>query len=317
LFLCAALCTASSAQLHEPIEPIPLESPGDPGRAVLGEALFQDVRLSANRDRACATCHPLDHAGMDGRPRGRAAGDIRYLRNVPTIFNVGFNLFFLWDGKFEALRDLNDRVVQDPAIMGSKWPDLVVALKADPALLRQFASLYADGITRETVLDALENFERSAITPNARFDRYLRGDAGALTAVEVHGYELFKSYGCVACHQGRNVGGNLFQKFGIFPHAVAPQTDGAPIDMGRFSTTHDDLDVGVFRVPSLRNVAVTAPYFHSGSTYRLEEAVATMAQAQLGRSLKPEEVGAVVQFLGTLTGEYRGRPLGPATRPAR
>jgi cytochrome c peroxidase len=201
--------------------------------------------------------------------------------------------------------------------MGSKWPDLVVALKADPALLRQFASLYADGITRETVLDALENFERSAITPNARFDRYLRGDAGALTAVEVHGYELFKSYGCVACHQGRNVGGNLFQKFGIFPHAVAPQTDGAPIDMGRFSTTHDDLDVGVFRVPSLRNVAVTAPYFHSGSTYRLEEAVATMAQAQLGRSLKPEEVGAVVQFLGTLTGEYRGRPLGPATRPAR
>jgi cytochrome c peroxidase len=158
-------------------------------------------------------------------------------------------------------------------------------------------------------LDALVTYERSLITPNARFDRYLRGDREALTAEEQRGYQLFKAYGCIACHQGVNVGGNLFQKFGIFQDPVAPRRPGAAADLGRFLVTGAARDREVFRVPSLRNVALTAPYFHDGRAPTLEHAVITMARVQLGRTLTGEESGVIVQFLHSLTGEYQGRSL--------
>jgi cytochrome c peroxidase len=158
-------------------------------------------------------------------------------------------------------------------------------------------------------LDALASFERSLLTPNSRFDRYLRGEQDALTEPEQQGYQLFKSYGCVACHQGINIGGNMYQKFGVFQEPGGSRTPAMVVDLGRYQITKVPRDREVFRVPSLRNVAATAPYFHDGRARTIEDAVETMARAQLGRALTPEEIKLIVQFLRTLTGEYHGRPV--------
>jgi cytochrome c peroxidase len=169
-----------------------------------------------------------------------------------------------------------------------------------------FNTAYAAGLRPANVLDALASFERSLLTPDARFDRYLRGEPQALSAPEQQGYRLFKSYGCVACHQGVNIGGNLYQKFGVFEEPGGRESPAALIDFGRYAVTKVPRDRAVFRVPSLRNVAVTAPYFHDGREPALEGAVDTMARVQLGRTLTPEEIGLIVRFLQTLTGEYHG-----------
>jgi cytochrome c peroxidase len=150
-------------------------------------------------------------------------------------------------------------------------------------------------------------FERSLNTPNSRFDRYLRGDATALTTAEVDGYKEFKSLGCVSCHQGTNVGGNLYQRLGVMEQP--DPTNTLVDDLGRFGVSGDEQDKHVFKVPSLRNVAVTAPYFHNGSVPTLQGAVAIMARYQLGRQLTSSEVELLVAFLKTLTGEYEGRVL--------
>jgi cytochrome c peroxidase len=167
------------------------------------------------------------------------------------------------------------------------------------------------------VVDALVSYERSLVTPNARFDRYLRGERQALNNEELKGYELFKGYGCASCHQGVNVGGNLFQKFGVFPDPAAPPNPREEVDLGRFNVTKVARDREVFRVPSLRNVALTAPYFHDGRARTLKKAVGTMARVQLGRWLRPQEIDVIVQFLHTLTGEYRSRPLAVPTQEAQ
>jgi cytochrome c peroxidase len=159
------------------------------------------------------------------------------------------------------------------------------------------------------VLDALASFERSLLTPNSRFDRYLRGERHILTEPEQQGYRLFKSYGCVTCHQGVNIGDNMYQKFGVFADTKDTGNPAVVIDAGRYAVTKVPRDREVFRVPSLRNVAVTAPYFHDGRARSLEEAVETMAKVQLGMTLTHEESGLIVQFLHTLTGEYQGRPV--------
>jgi cytochrome c peroxidase len=253
---------------------------------------------------------------MDGLRRSKASGNIRILRNAPSIFNVGFNLFYNWDGKFETLSALDDFVLRDPALMGNDWTELLATLRVDPSYLAHFGSIYPEGISKLSVLDALDYFLRNLTSPNSRFDKYLRGDTKALNESELRGYKLFKSYGCISCHQGINVGGNLFQKFGVFtqPNFWLPQEE--PVDAGRYAITHDERDRGVFRVPSLRNVAVTAPYFHSGRATKLEDAVVTMARVQLGRTLSQDEIHLIVQFLGTLTGEYMGHQLEPKTKVA-
>ena len=172
------------------------------------------------------------------------------------------------------------------------------------------------GGTVVRVLDALAAYQQTLVTPDARFDRYLRGEPTAITAEEEEGYRLFKAYGCTACHQGANVGGNLFQQFGIFtdPFVGAPAASEA--DLGRFTITGNPADRHVFRVPSLRNVAITAPYFHDGRTSSLAEAVEIMAQSQLGRPMPSDDVQSIVKFLATLTGEFRGRPLASEQREA-
>ena len=312
-FALAILSRVAAAQVPEPIAPLPLTIAVDSARASIGERLFHDVRLARDNAHSCATCHPLDKGGTQPRHRASATTGKRLPRDIPTIFNVGLNFSFNWDGAIETLEAHAEAVLLNPNVMNATWPELLARLQADSGYVTAFRAAYAQGITRANVLDALASFERSLVTPNSRFDRYLRGERDALTIAEQQGYQLFKSYGCVACHQGTNIGGNLFQKFGLFEASEAPPSLDAAIDLGRYGVTKVSRDREVFRVPSLRNVAATAPYFHDGRAATLEVAVDTMARMQLGRQLTQGEIGLIVQFLQTLTGEWRGKPLPAVT----
>jgi cytochrome c peroxidase len=298
--------TTATGRSGEPIAPIPQSLSLDPRRVALGERLFSDARLSGDDKRSCAECHPLDKGGMDAKPRAIATDGKPRLRNVPTLYNVGYSFAFNWDGATTTLEEHAGRLLTNPNVMNSKWPELLAKLRADAQYPALFDAAYVDGVTQKNVLSALATFQRSLNTPNAPLDRYLRGERDALDAQQLRGYRLFKSYGCIACHQGRNVGGNLFQKFGVFQDPGGKSAASGQPDVGRFRVTSVERDRGVFRVPSLRNVALTAPYFHDGRAPTLEAAVETMAQVQLGRELATEDINAIVSFLHALTGEYRG-----------
>src|SRR5262249_16433990 len=178
--------------------------------------LFNDVRLSRDNTKSCAACHPLDQGGMDGRRSATSANDSPPARNTPTIFNVGFNASFNWDGIAQTLEAQAEIVLSTPRLMITTWADLPTKLRADAGSVARVNNAYPEGLARANVLAAVASFERSLLTPNARFDRYLGGERDVLTEAEQQGYGLFKSYGCVACHQGMNIGGNMYQKFGVF-----------------------------------------------------------------------------------------------------
>jgi cytochrome c peroxidase len=296
--------SSQAATSPEPILPIPLTVRIDRTRAALGKRLFHEVRLSASGRESCASCHPLKAAGMDGRPVAKRADGSSHHRNTPTVLNAAFNATFNWDGVTHTLEAHTDRVLQ--TLMDITWHELTSRLSADSDYVAAFEAIYGEAVTRENVLDAIATFERSLVTPNCRFDRFLRGEGNALTKRELQGYELFKRLGCISCHQGVNIGGNLFQKFGVFEDMIK---ENGTEDPGRVRITSGDRDRGVFRVPSLRNVAVTAPYFHDGREPDLAKAVATMGKAQLGKSIRREETELIVEFLRTLTGEFDGQSL--------
>lgn len=298
-----------------PITPVPLAVALDAGKVRLGERLFNDVRLSGGGAVACASCHRLEEGGDDNRAHSAGAGGTLDF-NVPTVFNAAQSFRLNWRGNFRSLEDQAEAVLLDPGVMDTTWPELLAKLRGDAAYADAFAAIYGEGPEPAHVLDALATFQRSLLTPNARFDRYLRGERDALDPDEKRGYELFKTYGCVACHQGINVGGNLFQKFGIFEDPFARGATVTEADLGRFAITGEEADRHVFRVPSLRNVGVTAPYFHDGRAPTLEQAVEAMARSQLGRVLTGEEIDLIVAFLRTLTGEYQGRSLAAGAGPS-
>lgn len=309
-----AMLGAASQELArpaEPIAPIPVTTPLEPAKVRLGERLFHDVRLSRDNRRACTSCHQLDHGGEDGQARSIGSDGRPLDFNTPTVFNAALNFRLNWRGNFRTLEEQAEFVLLDPRLMATDWPSVISKLRDDQAYREAFQSIYGQALSRPLVLDVLAAFQRSLITPAAPFDRYLRGESNAIGRDEKRGYELFKSHGCIACHQGVNVGGNLFQRFGIFgdPIVVGPPTEA---DLGRYALTGKAEDRSVFRVPSLRNVAETAPYFHDGRAATLEEAVMEMARTQLGRTLPQQETGLIVRFLRTLSGEYRplANPVG-------
>jgi cytochrome c peroxidase len=289
-----------------PVTPIPLATPSDAGKVRLGDRLFHDVRLSRGNVVACGSCHRLNAGGDDDRTYAPGLDGKPLDFNTPTILNATLSFRFNWRGNFRVLEEQNEATLRDRRLMNTSWPELLAKLQADSTYRSAFAAAYGGPPDRVRVLDALAAYQRSLLTPGARFDRYLRGETTAITADEKRGYDLFHSYGCTACHQGVNVGGNLFQKFGIFEDRFAQRTRITSADLGRFTITHDDGDRHVFRVPSLRNVALTAPYFHDGSASTLPEAVEIMARSQLGRSLAEKDIDQIVKFLGTLTGSYKG-----------
>jgi cytochrome c peroxidase len=301
----------------EPIQPIPQSiatvrgagSATDRTKVTLGEKLFQDVRLSTNNQKSCLSCHSFSLGGADGLAHSIGINGIPTEVNTPTVFNARFNFRFNWNGKFTNLDDHLDALMSNPKVMGVQWPAAIRALEQVPEYRQLFDRVYPDGLTPTNIKDALVAYELSLNTPNARFDRFLLGDKQALTATEIEGYRLFKANGCISCHQGVNVGGNMFQPFGIMSDYFAERGRITPADLGRFNVTKNEADRHLFRVPSLRNVALTAPYFHDGSAKTLEEAISTMSKYQLGRTLPTEQIAAIAKFLRTLTGEYRGKPL--------
>lgn len=303
------------AQREEPIRPIPMETRVDARRAALGERLFHDKRLSGDGSVACASCHALEGGGADSQALSRGVNESLGLVNAPTVFNSVFNFRQFWDGRAATLAAQVAEPVANPLEMGSSWNEVVARLRRDPGFVAAFTATYRDGVNPANLQNALATFVESLVTPNARFDKYLRGDMQALTADEVRGYQLFKSYGCVSCHQGVNVGGNMFQQFGVMGDYFAARGKLSPADLGRYNVSHRDADRHVFKVPGLRNVALTAPYFHDGSARTLGEALDVMFKYQLGRSAPPQDKDLIIKFLHTLTGEYRGKPLPAGALP--
>jgi cytochrome c peroxidase len=302
----AATTETVAALANEPIQPLPAAPALDRRKLALGERLFHDPRLSGDQSVSCASCHDLTKGGADGRPRSTRPGNIPTPVNTPTIFNAALNFRVFWDGRAGSLEEHIRGRMDDTA---TDWQVVMQRLRKDSAYVTTFATLYPDGLTVPAVQDALLTFERSLITPNGRFDRYLRGDPNAITADEKEGYRLFKAYGCSACHQGVNAGGNMYQKVGVMGDYFDKRADLTPADLGRFNVTGLERDRHMFRVPGLRNVAVTAPYLHDGRIKTLEDAVKGMSKFMLGRPIEAEDIKLIVQFLQTLNGEYNGRPL--------
>lgn len=295
-------------QVNEPIQPIELTLDLDRDKVALGKQLFEDVRLSKNNRISCLSCHSFSTAGADyalHEVGGKGFGGI----NTLSVFNSGFNFRLNWNGKFENLADQIDSLMQNPRVMGSNWKEAIDKLRSVSEYTQTFARIYPDGLTPANIKDAIATFEQSLYTPNSRFDQFLRGNKQALTPAEKEGYRIFKVYGCVSCHQGMNIGGNIFQRFGVMGDYFANRGKIDKVDLGRFNVTHDPADRYVFRVPSLRNVALTPPYFHDGSAQTLEQAIAVMAKYQLGRPLSNQQTELIAQFLRTLSGEYQGKPL--------
>lgn len=288
----------------EPIHPLPTGSSLDPRKVALGRRLFVEPRISRDQTISCASCHNLDKGGVDGRARSIGVGGQLGDRNAPTVFNVAFNFRQFWDGRADTLEQQVEGPMLNPKEMANTWPEILKTLDADASYRAGFKALFPDGLQKENVQKCLAAFLRSLITPS-RFDRYLRGDVKAISDLERQGYELFKRKGCVTCHQGTNAGGNLFSKFGSMGDYFADRGLIQKADLGRYNITGKEEDKYVFKVPSLRNVELTGPYFHDGSVETIEEAVAIMAQYQLGKRLSRDEVALIVGFLKSLTGEYR------------
>jgi len=297
------------SDIKEPIQPIPLHIDLNQNKVILGEKLFNEPQLSSNNTISCASCHSLKTGGTDRSVHSLGINNAIGFVNTPTVFNSGFNFRQFWDGRSQTLEDQIEGPTNSSHEMGSNWPEIIGKLKQNRSYVSTFSQLYGEDINRENIKDAIATFVRSLYTPNSRFDKYLRGDINAITDSEKKGYTLFKDYGCVSCHQGMNVGGNMFQKFGVLDDYFSGRGNITKADSGRANITGDNNDERVFKVPSLRNVELTPPYFHDGSTKTLKEAVAVMAKYQLGRTLSPAEIDAIILFLKTLTGEYKGEPL--------
>lgn len=296
-----------SARSEEPLVPLPLPTAlPDPRRVALGERLYHDARLSGDGTVSCASCHPLPH-GTDGRARSIGVGGTPSLRNAPTVLNAALNYSQNWDGRTATLFEQVTGPLLNPQEMASSWTRIEAVLHADRHYVEGFALAYAGRIERATITDALVSYLRTLLTPNAPFDRYLRGERDAISAEAREGYALFKSMGCASCHQGAGIGGNLFQRLGIVADYFADHPQSAA-DLGRQHTTGREEDRHVFRVPTLRNIAVTAPYLHDGSIPDLDQAVRTMARYQLGRRLSDQEARLLVSFLESLTGELPSPP---------
>lgn len=310
--ICLLLLCFSSVQAmdlgSEPISPIQPNTGLNSDKVSLGRNLFHDPRLSSDISISCASCHDLSAGGADKSSISfgvnHAAGSI----NTPTVYNSRLNFVQFWNGRAQNLNEQVDGPVHNPVEMNSNWPEIINRLNQDNNLKAQFNATYPDGISIENIHDALTQFESSLNTLNAPFDRWLKGDSGALSDEQVQGYRLFKSYGCISCHQGTNVGGNMYAYFGAVKDiSVYFQDRGTPVietDLGRYTETNDPLDRYLFKVPSLRLASRTAPYFHDGSVAELADAIKIMGRFQLGREIPDEHISAIQAFIISLAGEH-------------
>ena len=298
LWAAAQIGQAATAP-REPIQPVPPAKVANPALVALGQKLFFDPRLSRSGAISCNSCHNLSMGGSDNLPTSIAHNWQRGPINAPTVLNSKMNIAQFWDGRAEDLKAQAGGPIANPKEMGFSHEEAVAVVDSIPqyraALLKAYKT---DKVSIDAITDAIAEFEKTLVTPNSRFDKWLAGDRQALSQTEQDGYRLFKDVGCVACHNGPAVGGNSFQKMG---QVEAYKTDNPA--QGVAGLTGKDADRFKFKVPTLRNVELTYPYFHDGAYWKLEEAVDVMARLQLGRQLSAEEIGKITAFLKTLTGE--------------
>jgi cytochrome c peroxidase len=289
----------------EPIEALREPTFLNKEKVALGNRLFHEKKLSKDGTLACASCHGLDTGGVDNLPRSLGIGKAEGGINAPTVLNAAFNIHQFWDGRAKTLQDQAAGPVANPKEMGAEWDVVAKKIEADPEYQPAFKKLYDGTCTKETITDAISVFEQSLITTNSRFDRFLKGESGALSDLEKQGYRYFKEFGCASCHQGSNVGGNLFATFGVMGDYFKDRGNGTDADLGRYAVTKREEDRNKFKVPSLRNISKTGPYFHDASGDNLPQAITTMAKYQLGRMIDIGEIKAIEAFLLTLNGEVK------------
>jgi cytochrome c peroxidase len=299
-------------------DPLPKEGgtrefPVTPERVKLGRMLFFDPRISADGTGSCVRCHQPALYGADGLAKSQGLHDKILPRNAPTVLNSGLNFKTHWDGVFATVEEQAGKALFGPGFGNPDDASVLAKVKAIPGYAELFQKAFpkeADPVTVENWGKAIGAYERTLLTPS-RFDDFLGGKSDALSAAEQRGLKTFIETGCVECHNGRGVGGSDFRKFGVIDD-YWQATGSQEIDKGRFNVTKDDSDLYTFKVPSLRNVAMTPPYFHDGSVRTLPEAVRVMAKVQLGKDLSDEDTSNIVKFLESLTGNL---PAGFASAP--
>ncbi|MFV1976628.1 MAG: cytochrome-c peroxidase [Candidatus Scalindua sp.] len=296
---------STSLRSEEPIQPIPISFDYDRAKVELGKKLFFEPRLSKSGWITCNSCHNLSTGGVDNLPTSIGHKWFFGPINSPTVLNARFNLAQFWDGRAKDLKEQAGGPITNPIEMGSNHKLAVSVLQSIPEYVQWFRDVYGTGemyadekITIDQVTDAIAAFEETLTTPNSRFDYWLKGYDEYISKTEKGGYDLFKDKGCIVCHNGVGVGGNSYQKFG-----TAKPYDKDSYTTGRYNVTKDEKDKYVFKVPLLRNIELTAPYFHDASTRDLGEAVNIMAEYQLGLKLNDDETSRIVAFLRTLTGD--------------
>jgi cytochrome c peroxidase len=283
-----------SSQLIQPI-PKPALSNRERNIAKLGMQIFLDPNVSSNNRVSCESCHHIFDNGAENRQVSLGVQGLG-ARSSPTVFNVSHNSRFFWDGRASSLETQMDGPVHNPLEMNTNWQKITRYVASVPTYKQQFNTHFNGTINEATIKESLKGFMAALDTPDAPFDLFLRGNEAAMTQAAKNGWLKFKTLGCIACHQGRNIGGNLFQKFGNLNNTSEQESD-----LGRYNVTGLKSDIGVFRVPSLRNVANTAPYFHDGRADTLEAAIVTMAYVQLGRELEPSTILELKAFLNALS----------------
>lgn len=303
LFMTLVVFNICSAQTeinqNQMITPIPDSIPYNKEKAMLGKQLYMDTTLSADGKVSCNTCHDTKTFGMDNQVFSTGINGVMDTPfNSPTTFNAAFNFVQFWNGRAKDLADQARSPFTNPQEMGlNDEAEVIKIIEQNPDYKAKFNKIYGE-INMDNITDAIAEFEKTLITPNAPFDRYQKGDENAISEAAKRGWNAFKTNGCVACHQGQNIGGTMYQKIGIFePY---PNQE----NLGRYEITKVESDKMVFKVPSLRNVAKTAPYYHDGSIPTLDACVQFMAYYQLGKFLDQQTVEDIVAFLESLTGEY-------------
>lgn len=294
---------AAAEHRNEPIQPIPKALPVDAQKVALGFRLYHDPRLSGDSTLSCAHCHSLNTGGVDGRKTSIGVGGAVGPINAPTVFNSVFNSEQFWDGRAPTLQVQAGGPPLNPIEMASKsWEEIIGKLDKDPVLTRDFVAAYPQGLSGEAITDAIAEFEKTLITPDSPFDNWLRGDDKAMTMQQKHGYQLFKDNKCATCHGGTILGGRSFEPLGLKRDFNFGEITAA--DIGRMNVTSEARDRLRQKVPGLRNVALTAPYFHRGDVATLDEAVKLMLRYQVGAELPQQDVDDIVAFLESLTGVY-------------
>lgn len=275
------------------------EVPYNKEKAILGKKLYNDTSLSKDGTVSCNTCHRTNNFGVDNKEFSTGVkGQLDKPFNTPTTFNSVFNFVQFWNGRAKDLKEQAKVPFFNPIEMGLESDsELIQKVNANAAYVNDFKKIYGE-INIDSIMDAIAEFEKTLVTLNSPFDRYLQGDATAISQKAKRGYEAFKNNGCIACHQGKNIGGNMYQKIGVFEDYPNQEV------LGRYEITKNPEDKMVFKVPSLRNIAKTAPYYHDGSIPTLDACVQFMAYYQLGKFLDQKTVDDIVAFLESLTGEY-------------